>query len=298
MQVAAAGTGVRLSDGSTNVLPVGRPRAVRAAWALHMPAGPPLPGARALPGLGPAPGAAADPVRGDLPLLPDRRHLEPRSTGCAATWHGASAAGFLDEPATARALAGFLLPRPATAARVDAERGASARPGSTSSAALAARRFGLTRVTRDRRPRSRGSCCRTASGTADGRASTAGSSRSIRRRTPAVMRPTSSSAGTTRCCCPVWSTPTCTSTSRAAPSGRASPRPPGRPRPAASPPSSTCRSTRIPPTVDVGGAGGQASGRRRPVPRRRRLLGWRGARPASAASPACTTRASSASSAS
>ena len=35
MQVAAAGTGVRLSDGSTNVLPVGGPDQVRAAWALH-----------------------------------------------------------------------------------------------------------------------------------------------------------------------------------------------------------------------------------------------------------------------
>ena len=31
MQVAAAGTGVRLSDGSTNVMPVGSPEAIRAA---------------------------------------------------------------------------------------------------------------------------------------------------------------------------------------------------------------------------------------------------------------------------
>ncbi|ADG89297.1 DUF6986 family protein [Thermobispora bispora] len=35
MQAAAAGTGVRLSDGSTNVLPVGDPGTVRAAWRLH-----------------------------------------------------------------------------------------------------------------------------------------------------------------------------------------------------------------------------------------------------------------------
>src|SRR6185312_4580482 len=35
MQAAAAQTGVRLSDGSTNVLPVGSPDEVRAAWALH-----------------------------------------------------------------------------------------------------------------------------------------------------------------------------------------------------------------------------------------------------------------------
>ena len=35
MQLAAAGTGVRLSDGSTNVLPTGGGDAVHAAWALH-----------------------------------------------------------------------------------------------------------------------------------------------------------------------------------------------------------------------------------------------------------------------
>ena len=35
MQVAAAATGVELSDGSTNILPVGSPDAVHAAWRLH-----------------------------------------------------------------------------------------------------------------------------------------------------------------------------------------------------------------------------------------------------------------------
>ena len=35
MQVAAAGTGVRLSDGSTNVVPVGGREGVRSAWRLH-----------------------------------------------------------------------------------------------------------------------------------------------------------------------------------------------------------------------------------------------------------------------
>jgi citrate lyase beta subunit len=35
IQAAAAGTGVRLSDGSTNILPVGSPTAVHDAWALH-----------------------------------------------------------------------------------------------------------------------------------------------------------------------------------------------------------------------------------------------------------------------
>ena len=36
MQAAAAGTGVRLSDGSTNVLPVGDAGDVRAAWSNHL----------------------------------------------------------------------------------------------------------------------------------------------------------------------------------------------------------------------------------------------------------------------
>lgn len=35
MQVAVAGCGVHLSDGSTNVLPVGPPETVKAAWRLH-----------------------------------------------------------------------------------------------------------------------------------------------------------------------------------------------------------------------------------------------------------------------
>ena len=35
MQLAAAGTGVPVSDGSTNRIPVGEPEDVYAAWALH-----------------------------------------------------------------------------------------------------------------------------------------------------------------------------------------------------------------------------------------------------------------------
>jgi hypothetical protein len=35
MQLAAAGTGVPVSDGSTNILPVGDTESVRAAWRLH-----------------------------------------------------------------------------------------------------------------------------------------------------------------------------------------------------------------------------------------------------------------------
>ena len=35
MLVAVAGTGVRLSDGSTNILPIGEPENIKRAWALH-----------------------------------------------------------------------------------------------------------------------------------------------------------------------------------------------------------------------------------------------------------------------
>jgi citrate lyase beta subunit len=106
MQVAAAGTGVRLSDGSTNVLPVGATPAVRAAWDLH---------ARLVRrslergiyqgwDLHPAQlptrfGATYSFYREASPEAADRlrRYLEHRL------------AGTLDEPATARALARFLL---------------------------------------------------------------------------------------------------------------------------------------------------------------------------------------------
>jgi citrate lyase beta subunit len=105
MQVAAAGTGVRLSDGSTNVLPVGDTGAVQAAWALHHrlvrrslergfyqgwdlhPAQLPTRFAATYGFFRDGAAAARDRLRAYL----DRR-----------------AGGVLDEPATARALAGFL----------------------------------------------------------------------------------------------------------------------------------------------------------------------------------------------
>jgi citrate lyase beta subunit len=105
MQVAAAGTGVPVCDGSTNVLPVGPRDTVRAAWALH-----------------------ARLVRRSLERgLYQGWDLHPAQlpTRFAATFafyaDGLDAAvtrlrayrerqdsGVLDEPATARALAGFL----------------------------------------------------------------------------------------------------------------------------------------------------------------------------------------------
>jgi citrate lyase beta subunit len=106
MQAAAAGTGVRLSDGSTNILPVGTAAAVHDGWALHHrlvrrslergfyqgwdlhPAQ--LPTRFAATYAFFADGVAAASTR-------LRRYLDRQS------------GGILDEPATARALAGYLL---------------------------------------------------------------------------------------------------------------------------------------------------------------------------------------------
>jgi citrate lyase beta subunit len=106
MQVAAAGTGVHLSDGSTNVLPVGDTDAVRAAWRLH---------ARLVrrslergyyqgwdlhPAQLPSRFAATYAFyRDGFPTAAARLH---------AYVHGGDS-GYLDEPATATALAGFVL---------------------------------------------------------------------------------------------------------------------------------------------------------------------------------------------
>lgn len=106
MQVAAAGTGVRLSDGSTNVLPVGGRDAVREAWRNHLRL-----------------------VRRSLErgfyqgwdLHPAQ--LPTRYAATFAFYRGGlevagarlrnyverQASGILDEPATARALADFVL---------------------------------------------------------------------------------------------------------------------------------------------------------------------------------------------
>ena len=96
--------------------------------------------------------------------------------------------------------------------------------------------------------------------------------RALRRR---ARRSAPSSWPTTRCCCPAWSTPTCTSTSPAAPSGRASPPPPGPPRPAASRRSSTCRSTASRRRARSRRSRSSARPRAGKCLRRRRLLGRR-----------------------
>ncbi len=107
MQAAAAGTGVRLSDGSTNVIPVGSPDAVRSAWLLHHRL------VRRSLERGYYQGwdlhPAQLPTRYAATIGFYREGLAP-AAGRLAAYLGASGdGGVMDEPATARALADFLL---------------------------------------------------------------------------------------------------------------------------------------------------------------------------------------------
>jgi citrate lyase beta subunit len=105
LQVAAAGTGTPVSDGSTNVLPVGDPSTVRAAWALHARL------VRRSLERGFYQGWDLHPAQ-----LPTRfaatygffRDGAPAAVARLAAYRDRRATGILDEPATARALAGFL----------------------------------------------------------------------------------------------------------------------------------------------------------------------------------------------
>jgi citrate lyase beta subunit len=106
MQVAAAGTGVRLSDGSTNVLPVGGTEQVHAAWRLHY-------------GLVRRSLARAYYQGWDMhpAHLPTRyaavyafyREGLDASAARLAAYVAKSGGDVMDEPATARALSGYLL---------------------------------------------------------------------------------------------------------------------------------------------------------------------------------------------
>ncbi|RKR91478.1 HpcH/HpaI aldolase/citrate lyase family protein [Micromonospora pisi] len=106
MQVVAAGTGVRLSDGSTNVLPVGSPTEVRAGWELHAAL------VRRSLAQGIYQGWDMHPAQ-----LPTRyaatygffRDGRVAAAGRLRAYLERRSTGVLDEPATARALAGFLL---------------------------------------------------------------------------------------------------------------------------------------------------------------------------------------------
>jgi citrate lyase beta subunit len=106
MQAAAAGTGVRLSDGSTNLLPVGSPDDVEAAWAHHHRLV-----RRSLErgfyqGWDLHPGQL--PTRYAATYAFYRQGLG-RATARLADYTRSTMSGIADEPATARALAAFLL---------------------------------------------------------------------------------------------------------------------------------------------------------------------------------------------
>ncbi len=106
MQVAAAGTGVRLSDGSTNVLPVGGREQVRDAWRLHY--------GLVRRSLARAYYQGWDMHPGHLPTRYAAVYAFYREGFTAAAerlaaYLARASGDVMDEPATARALSGYLL---------------------------------------------------------------------------------------------------------------------------------------------------------------------------------------------
>jgi citrate lyase beta subunit len=107
MQVAAAGTGVRLSDGSTNVLPIGSTAAVHAAWRLHHGLVRRSLARAYYQGWDMHP--AHLPTRYAATYAFYREGLAAATTRLTAYTSRAAGSAVLDEPATARALATYLL---------------------------------------------------------------------------------------------------------------------------------------------------------------------------------------------
>ncbi|MGW5046387.1 DUF6986 family protein [Streptomyces griseoluteus] len=106
MQVAAAGTGVRVSDGSTNVLPVGPTAQVHDAWRLHH--------RLTRRALARAYHQGWDMHPGHLPtryaaVFAFYREGFAKAAARLAAYTARTGGDVLDEPATARALSGYLL---------------------------------------------------------------------------------------------------------------------------------------------------------------------------------------------
>ncbi|MFI0505403.1 DUF6986 family protein [Streptomyces albogriseolus] len=106
MQVAAAGTGVRLSDGSTNVLPVGPTAQVHDAWRLHH--------GLVRRALARAYYQGWDMHPGHLPtryaaVFAFYREGFEQAAARLARYAERTGGDVMDEPATAKALAGYLL---------------------------------------------------------------------------------------------------------------------------------------------------------------------------------------------
>jgi citrate lyase beta subunit len=106
MQAAAAGTGVRLSDGSTNILPVGDAEQVRRGWALHLRL------VRRSLERGYYQGWDLHPAQLPTRYAATYAFYRDGFAGAADRLHRYATraeGGILDEPATARALADFLV---------------------------------------------------------------------------------------------------------------------------------------------------------------------------------------------
>ncbi|MFF8386591.1 DUF6986 family protein [Streptomyces kanasensis] len=106
MQVAAAGTGVRVSDGSTNVLPVGSTENVHNAWRLHY--------GLTRRALARAYYQGWDMHPGHLPtryaaVFAFYREGYEQAAARLAAYAGQAGGDVMDEPATAKALSSYLL---------------------------------------------------------------------------------------------------------------------------------------------------------------------------------------------
>ncbi|GGV35063.1 DUF6986 family protein [Streptomyces spectabilis] len=106
MQVAAAGTGVRVSDGSTNVLPVGPTAKVHDAWRLHYGLTRRALARAYYQGWDMHPGHI--PTRYAAVFAFYREGFEQAAARLAA-YANRTTGDIADEPATAKALAGYLL---------------------------------------------------------------------------------------------------------------------------------------------------------------------------------------------
>jgi citrate lyase beta subunit len=106
MQVAAAGTGVRVSDGSTNVLPVGPTEKVHDAWRLHYGLTRRALARAYYQGWDMHPGHI--PTRYAAVFAFYREGLE-QAAARLARYANRAGGDVMDEPATAKALSGYLL---------------------------------------------------------------------------------------------------------------------------------------------------------------------------------------------
>ncbi|MFJ6698967.1 DUF6986 family protein [Streptomyces sp. NPDC091272] len=107
MQVAAAGTGVRVSDGSTNVLPVGPTEKVHDAWRLHYGLTRRALARAYYQGWDMHPGHL--PTRYAAVFTYYREGFEQAAARLAAYANQVVGGDVADEPASAKALAGYLL---------------------------------------------------------------------------------------------------------------------------------------------------------------------------------------------